>query len=107
MYWVLITSSLYHSITSSHLRCRMNRLVSIVYKPQEAAATGKDYLRVPLESAMLVEGYGIEGDAKGGNPTRNVNIMSAPVLEDLSAEGFRTAPGQMGEQLIIEGLDVN
>jgi MOSC domain-containing protein YiiM len=82
----------------------MPKLVSIVYKPKDHAQPGDGFLRVPLQSAELVEGHGIEGDAKGGTPSRHLNIMVAENLADLEAAGFNTRPGAMGEQLIVEGL---
>jgi len=85
----------------------MNRLVSIVYKPQDASLNPDGYTRLPLSSAQLVAGHGIEGDTKGGGTTPHVNIMSAHVMASLAEEGFLTQPGQLGEQLIVEGLDVN
>jgi MOSC domain-containing protein YiiM len=64
------------------------------------------YLRTPVETANLVAGHGIEGDRKGGNPKRNLNIMSFETLEALREDGFGTSPGQMGEQIVVQGLDV-
>jgi len=85
----------------------MISVVSIVYKPESIAPEPeRHYLRVPLNSAKLVAGYGIEGDHKGGNPKRNLNIMSFETLEELHKVGFKIQPGEMGEQLIIKGLDV-
>jgi len=85
----------------------MISVTSIVYKPEGTASDpGDHYLRIPLDSANLVNGYGIEGDRKGGNPKRNLNIMSYETLEALREEGFSTSPGQMGEQIVIRGLDV-
>ena len=85
----------------------MSSVTSIVYKPEGTTSDQKDhYLRIPLDSANLVTGYGIEGDRKGGNPKRNLNIMSFETLEALNEEGFSTLPGQMGEQIDIKGLDV-
>jgi uncharacterized protein YdeI (YjbR/CyaY-like superfamily) len=85
----------------------MIKVASIVYKPESAGADPESrYLRLPLESANLVAGYGIEGDRKGGNPKRNLNLMSFETLEALREEGFYTLPGQMGEQIVIQGLDV-
>jgi len=81
---------------------------SIVYKPEGSTRNQQDqYLRIPLESANLVVGYGIEGDRKGGNPKRNLNIMSFETLEALNEEGFSTQPGQMGEQIVIQGFDID
>lgn len=82
-------------------------IVSITYKPGDAAASEGGFVRIPLTEARLIEHYGIEGDTKGGNPTRNVNVMSAETLERLSGEGFTVTPGKMGEQIILRGLDVN
>jgi molybdopterin adenylyltransferase len=85
----------------------MISVTSIVYKPEGTTSDQQDYyLRIPLNSANLVAGYGIEGDRKGGNPKRNLNIMSFETLEALCKEGFNTQPGQMGEQIVIQGLDV-
>jgi MOSC domain-containing protein YiiM len=85
----------------------MSELVSIVYKPKDGAASSGGYTRVPLQQARLIDGYGIEGDAKGGSGGRQLNIMAAASLQQLAREGFHTAPGQLGEQLIVAGLDVD
>lgn len=85
----------------------MIHVTSIVYKPAGTVSdTADHYLRTPLKSAKLIAGQGIEGDRKGGNPKRNLNIMSSETLEALRKEGFSTLPGQMGEQIVIQGLDV-
>ena len=85
----------------------MIRVSSIVYKMEGKEPDPENhYLRTPLKSANLVAGHGIEDDRKGGNPKRNLNIMSFETLEALREEGFSTLPGQMGEQIVIQGLDV-
>jgi MOSC domain-containing protein YiiM len=84
----------------------MPRLVSIVYTPAGVERKPADrYARVPLERATLVEKHGIEGDRKGSKGSRQLNVMRAETLQDLAAEGLHTGPGEMGEQLVIEGLD--
>jgi len=66
------------------------------------------YNRMPVGRVNLREGHGIDGDLKAGHhPKRQLNIMSQEMLNVLSDEGFRTNPGEMGEQLIIKGLDVD
>jgi MOSC domain-containing protein YiiM len=85
----------------------MISVVSIVYKPESDIPDPENhYIRISLNTARLVAGYGIEGDRKGGNPKRNLNIMSFETLEALRKEGFSTLPGQMGEQLVVQGFDV-
>jgi len=86
----------------------MSQIVSIVYRPGHLPAEPHDhYTRVPLETANLLVGHGIKGDRKGGSPKRQLNIMSAETLAELRAEGFMTDPGQMGEQIVVSGLNVN
>ncbi|MGQ9889002.1 MAG: MOSC domain-containing protein [Aggregatilineales bacterium] len=85
----------------------MAEIVSIVYKPAQTEALAGRCLRVPLETARLVTGYGIEGDVKGGHHKRQLNIMSADTLAALAAEGFVVEPGRMGEQIVVRGLDVD
>lgn len=84
----------------------MGKISSIVYRPAQVAAHPDDhYSRVALQSANLLENYGIEGDCKGGHPKRQLNIMSHETLEALSAEGFKAKPGEMGEQIVISEMD--
>ncbi len=86
----------------------MIEVASIVYKPEDATSDPEDhYVRVPLSSAVLVAGHGIEGDRKGGHPKRQLNLMSLETLQALAEEGFKTMPGQMGEQITLREFDVS
>jgi MOSC domain-containing protein YiiM len=84
----------------------MAHVVSLVYTPAgiEQRPEGR-FARVPIERAVLVEGHGIAGDNKGRGDSRQLNVMLAEVVEQLRADGFRTAPGELGEQVVIAGLD--
>jgi MOSC domain-containing protein YiiM len=86
----------------------MANITSIVYQPHDRRyATGDvDFIREPLSSVELVAGRGLRGDRKGGNPNRQVNVLSREWLDEAAAQGYRAGPGQFGEQLIVEGLDV-
>ncbi len=85
----------------------MGEITSIVYKPQHVDFKPLDrFSRVPLEQARLVKDYGIEGDRKGGHPQRQLNILFSAHVEQLRAKGFKTAPGQLGEQIVLSGVDV-
>lgn len=87
----------------------MSEVHSLVYQP----GPSKDvepyrYNRVQVNEVTLVAGHGIQGDRKAGhNPNRQVNLMSFEVTEGLRAEGFKTAPGELGEQMVIRGMDVH
>ena len=87
----------------------MPQITSIAYQPRDRHYDDSmsDFIRVPVEAAMLVADHGIDGDRKAGhNKTRQVNLLSAEWLAARAAEGYRAAPGQFGEQLIIAGLAV-
>jgi MOSC domain-containing protein YiiM len=81
-------------------------IVSLVYTPADIEQRPADrYARVPLDRAMLLEGHGIAGDMKGRSDSRQLNVMLAEMVESLRAEGFHSAPGELGEQIVIAGLD--
>jgi len=85
----------------------MAEIASIMYTPDGVERHPENhYARVALTETNLIADFGIEGDRKGGNPKRNLNIMCEENLSELSAEGFNTTPGQMGEQIIIRGLNL-
>jgi MOSC domain-containing protein YiiM len=85
----------------------MTQIASIVFKPAGVDEPDDDYLRVDLDEALLIAGYGIDGDMKGGHPDRQLNLMSYETLTILRGQGFYTEPGQLGEQIVIHQLDVD
>ena len=83
------------------------RVVSIVYTPQnvEVRRPQERYARVAVERVALREFQGIDGDRKGGTGDRQLNVMCAELVAELGAEGFKAAPGELGEQIVIAGID--
>jgi len=70
---------------------------------------------------MLIEGFGVEGDAHMGStvkhrsrlardPTapnlRQVHLIHGELFDELRAKGFDIAPGQMGENITTRGIDL-
>jgi len=87
----------------------MASIYSIVYQPQDRAYGERrdDYIRVPIPRANLIAGHGLEGDQKAGhNPVRHLNLLSREWLTTLRPQGYKTEPGQFGEQIIVAGLAV-
>jgi MOSC domain-containing protein YiiM len=80
-------------------------IVSIVYRPKGTKRPQDRYERAPTERAQLVETWGIEGDKKGSKTRRQLNVMHAEILAQLGAEGFKVGPGEMGEQIVVAGID--
>ncbi|MEQ8673839.1 MAG: MOSC domain-containing protein [Aggregatilineales bacterium] len=83
------------------------QILSITYKPMNATTETDGFLRVAVESANLITDYGIEGDRKGGHPKRQINLMGKSTLDALTAKGYKTEPGAMGEQMIVSGIEVD
>jgi MOSC domain-containing protein YiiM len=87
----------------------MASIFSIVYQPldREYEERQTDFIRVPVESARLLSQHGVEGDQKAGHhPDRQLNILSLEWLNSIEPQGYKTSPGQFGEQLIVTGLAV-
>ena len=73
------------------------------------------------DQVELVEGIGVRGDAHSGptvqhlslvrrDPTatnlRQVHLMHRELFDELSHAGYRVGPGQMGENITTEGIDL-
>jgi MOSC domain-containing protein YiiM len=85
----------------------VGHVVSIVYTPRGVGVRKPQdrYARVPAGRVTLVEFRGIDGDLKGGTGDRQLNVMCAEVLAELAADGFKAEPGELGEQIVIAGID--
>lgn len=62
--------------------------------------------KVEVAEAMLVENYGIEGDAHAGNWHRQVSLLSLEKIEAFREKGAQVSFGDFGENLIIDGFDL-
>ena len=58
-----------------------------------------------VESAVLREDYGIEGDAHAGSWYRQVSLLGLEKIEEFRARGAEVEFGAFGENLVIEGFD--
>lgn len=85
----------------------MAQIISITYKPMHSDKRIRGFVRVIAPEVQLIAGYGIEGDRKGGHPKRQLNILSRHTLETLQAEGYDISAGAIGEQMVIDGIDVD
>ncbi len=86
----------------------MPNIYSITYQPEYTSPRPSDrFNRLSISHTTLIADHGIQGDRKAGrNLERQINIMSYETLQLMAAQGFKTDPGAMGEQMIIQGLDV-
>ena len=58
-----------------------------------------------VETAVLREGHGIEGDAHAGNWHRQVSLLGLEKIEAFRERGAEVEFGAFGENLVIEGFD--
>ena len=80
------------------------------------------FSKQPCESVELIAGIGIAGDAHAGRTVqhrsrlavdpaqpnlRQVHLISAELLEALTGEGFPLAPGDLGENMVTQGIDLH
>lgn len=60
----------------------------------------------PVKEAVLEENWGIRGDAHAGNWHRQVSLLPLEEIEKFRARGAGVAPGDFGENVIVEGFDL-
>jgi MOSC domain-containing protein YiiM len=80
------------------------QIYSIVIQPEglEYGERIERYLRFPIQAGYLIADHGLQGDQKAGhNPNRQLNLLSYEWLEELKPKGYRTGPGDFGEQIIV------
>lgn len=87
----------------------MAHITSICYSPTKTTHDAPyHYTRVPVQQATLITNFGIEGDTKAKKDSaRQLNVMSTATMAALAADGYKAAPGELGEQIIVDGLDVD
>lgn len=53
----------------------------------------------------IIEGFGLENDAHGGDWHRQVSLLSYNKVLDFNANGGDVHDGDFGENLLVEGID--
>lgn len=56
-------------------------------------------------SGFFEAGWGLKGDAHGGNWHRQVSLLSADRIEAFNQRGADVRPGAFGENLVVEAID--
>lgn len=58
-----------------------------------------------IEKVRLIENFGLEGDAHGGNWHRQVSLLSYEKVRAFEGKGISVEDGAFGENLLVEGFD--
>jgi MOSC domain-containing protein YiiM len=84
-------------------------------------SAGHSFSKFAEDAVMLVEGWGVEGDAHSGRTVkhrsrvardpsqpnlRQVHLLHSELFADLAAAGFTVAPGELGENVTTRGIDL-
>lgn len=69
-------------------------------------STKKGTVKRPVEEAVLINDFGIEGDAHAGKWHRQVSILGYEKIEDFNDQGGQVTDGDFGENLIVSGIDM-
>jgi len=68
-----------------------------------AAKKGVQKHEVP--EIVLLENFGIEGDAHAGDWHRQVSLLAGEAVDAMKAKGLDLAPGAFGENIVTRGVD--
>lgn len=74
------------------------KVVSVNISPKRGGA------KKPVETATLVTGYGLEGDAHAGGE-HQVSLLAFESVNAASPNGLKLKPGDFGENLTTEGMN--
>lgn len=58
-----------------------------------------------IDKVRLIENFGLEGDAHGGNWHRQVSLLSYEKVRTFEEKGISVEDGAFGENLLVEGFD--
>lgn len=67
----------------------------------------KGTIKENVGSGLLIEEFGIEGDAHGGFAHRQVSLIAMEDIETMKAKLPDLAPGSFAENLTTEGIDLS
>ena len=66
----------------------------------------KGTVKHPVQSARVVEGFGLEDDAHGGDWHRQVSLLDIESIREMQGRGADVNPGDFAENITTEGLDL-
>jgi len=73
-----------------------------------AVCTSKDkgVKKENIKSGKLIEGFGLEGDAHGGDWHRQVSLLAIESIQKMRDKGLDVLPGDFAENITTQGIDL-
>lgn len=62
--------------------------------------------KIPIPEAVLIDNFGIEGDAHGGDWHRQVSLLACEDVEEMIKKGANVKCGDFAENITTEGIDL-
>ena len=69
-------------------------------------SANKGERKTDIGAGLLVKGFGLEGDAHGGDWHRQVSLLATESIAKMQAAGLDVGPGDFAENLTTRGLDL-
>lgn len=63
--------------------------------------------KTEINSAVVLEDHGLEGDAYAGPRRRQVSLLSQEQIDSMKGKGLDVVPGSFAENLTTQGLDLD
>lgn len=67
----------------------------------------KGTLKNPVDKAVLIEDYGIEGDAHAGKWHRQVSLLAEESIDKMRAKGIELKDGDFGENITTRNIELH
>ena len=62
--------------------------------------------KTPLDKIMILEGFGLEGDAHGGDWHRQVSLLGIESIQKMKDKGLKVSFGTFAENIATSGIDL-
>lgn len=62
--------------------------------------------KISVDSARLIEDFGIDGDAHGGPWHRQVSLLAKESIDKMIEKGLEVGPGDFAENVTTVGIDL-
>jgi MOSC domain-containing protein YiiM len=66
----------------------------------------KGIQKTPVDKAEVVVGFGLQGDAHGGDWHRQVSLLADESAQLMRENGADVGPGDFGENILTTGIDL-
>ncbi len=78
--------------------CKTGKIIAVSVSAEKGVSKSN------VETARLIVGEGLEGDAHAGTADRHISILCMKSMDSARAKGIEVSPGDFAENLTVDGL---